>query len=232
MPTNTGGSDDSAPSARFLRITREGLHSGDLRAQHGDVRMNHQNNANSDPNHTVPTCYDFLNNSVARRINYRVGRLGRKYCLRREERQEIRQEFYLALIRAGQKYDPQRCPPERFIRMVLNRNYKHFVRKLARADQNRARSTDALYFDDIKPGLEYRIVDPKGQDSLRYVDICEDVWTVVDSLPSDLRAIGLELMSDSPFEVARQRGVHHSAIYRAIAKLRKHFVDAGIEGIF
>ncbi|NIA07161.1 MAG: hypothetical protein GWP14_05935 [Actinobacteria bacterium] len=178
------------------------------------------------------TRYNFLNKSVTRRINYRVGRLGRKYCLCREDRQNIRQEFYLALVRAGQKYDPLRCSPERFLRMVLNRNYKHFVRKLARADQNRARSTDALYFDDIKPGLEYEIVDPKGQDSLRYVEIHEDVWTVVNTLQPNLRDISLELMSDSPFEVARQRGVHHSTIYRAIAKLRKRFADAGIKRNF
>ena len=182
--------------------------------------------------HASPTRYDFLNTPVARRINYRVARLGRKYHLCREDRQEIRQEFYLALIRAQQNYDPQRCPPERFVQMVLNRNYKHFVRKLARANQNRARSTDALYFNDIKPGLEYGIIDPNGQDRLRRFEISEDVWTVVDSLPPELRDISLELMLDSPFQIARQRKVHHSTIYRAIAKLRGHFVRAGIEGIF
>ena len=182
-------------------------------------------------NHTTPTRYDFLDDSVMRRIDYRIARLGRKYCLSVEDRQDIRQEFCLAMFRAGEKYDPERCPPERFVRMVLNRNYKHFVRKLARADENRARSVDTMYFDDVEPDLEYYIPEPKGEDDLRLVDLREDVRTVMESLPEKLRDICLELMSDSPFEVARRRGIHHSAIYRAIVKLREHFARAGIEGI-
>jgi len=182
-------------------------------------------------NPTALPRYNFLNDSVMRRINYRVARLGRKYCLSTEDRQDIRQEFCLAMFRAGERYDPERCPPERFVRMVLNRHYKHFVRKLARADDNRARSVETLHFDDVEPDLEYHILDPKGEDDLRRVDLREDVRIVMNSLPEDLRSICLQLMSHSPFEVARRRGVHHSAIYRAIAKIQKHFADAGIEGI-
>ena len=146
-------------------------------------------------NHAIPTRYDFLDDSVMRRIDYRVARLGRKYCLSVEDRQDIRQEFCLAMFRAGEKYDPERCPPERFVRMVLNRNYKHFVRKLARADENRARSVDTMYFDDVEPDLEYYIPNPKGEDDLRLVDLREDVRTVMKSLPEKLRDICLELMS-------------------------------------
>jgi len=64
-------------------------------------------------NHTTPTRYDFLDDSVMRRIDYRVARLGRKYCLSVEDRQDIRQEFCLAMFRAGEKYDPERCPRAR-----------------------------------------------------------------------------------------------------------------------
>jgi RNA polymerase sigma-70 factor, ECF subfamily len=168
---------------------------------------------------------------LMRRIEYRVGRLGRKYGLSTEDRQDIRQEFCLTLFRAGERYKPERCTPERYIRMVLNRCYKHWVRKLARADDNRARSVDTLHFDDVEPDLEYYIVDPKGEDDHRRVDVREDVRTVLAGLPDDLRGICLDLMSDSPFQVAKDRGVHHSAIYRAIAKIREHFRHAGIEEI-
>ena len=116
--------------------------------------------------------------------------------------------------------------------MVLNRNYKHFVRKLARANENRSRSVDTVHFDSVEPGFEHKLLDPKGEDSLRLVDLREDVRTIMESLPEDLRDICLELMSHSPCELARRRGVHHSAMYRAIAKLREHFRRAGIEDIF
>ena len=193
--------------------------------------MTHQDNSNSNCNHSAPTRYDFLSESVMRRIGYRVARLGRKYGLSAEDRQDIRQEFCLAMFRASKKYDPEQCPLERFVRMVLNRNYKHFVRKLARANDNRARSVDTVRFSDVEPGLEYHIPDPRGEDALRLVDLREDVRSVMKHLPGKLHDICLALMSYSPLEVARQREVHHSAIYRAIARLREHFVRAGISGI-
>jgi len=175
--------------------------------------------------------YDFLNDTIMRRINYRVARLSRKYCLSAEDRQDLRQEFCLTMFRAGERYKAELCIPERFVRMVLNRCYKHWVRKLARADENRARSVDTMHFDDVEPDLEYYILDPKGEDELQRVEIRDDVQTVLGNLPEDLRGICLDLMSDSPFQVAKQRGVHHSAIYRAIDKIREHFARAGIEGI-
>lgn len=181
--------------------------------------------------HHTPARYDFLDGSIMRRINYRVARLGRKYCLATEDRQDIRQEFCLAMFRAGENYDPKRCIYERFVQMALNRHYKHWVRKLARADENRARSVDTMHFDDVELDLEYHVIDPKGEDELQRVDLREDVRTVTKSLRGELRDICIELMSASPFEIARRRGIHHSAIYRAIAKLREHFARVGIEGI-
>ena len=183
-------------------------------------------------NHPTPDRFNFLNDSTMRRIDYRVARLGRKYCLSTEDRQDIHQEFCLTVFRAGEKYDPEKCPPERFIRMVLNCYYKHWVRKLARADENRARSVDTMHFDDVEPDMEYYIIDPKGEDDLRRVDTRLDVRTVMENLPEDFQSICRELMLDSPFEVARRRGVHHSAIYRAIAKIREHFASAGLDGVF
>lgn len=177
--------------------------------------------------------YDFVNNrSVARRINHRIKRLSLKYDLSREDRQDIRQEFYLALVRAGRSYDPAKCPPGRFVLMVINRYYKHFVRKLNRARQNRSRSVDAIRFADLNPSFEYKIVDPKAQRSLRSIEMREDTRTLIEKLPKELRAISLELMSKTPLEVARRRGVHHSTVYRALEKIRECFANYEIEGLF
>jgi len=69
--------------------------------------------------HTAPVRYDFLNDTIMRRINYRVARLSRKYCLSAEDRQDLRQEFCLTMFRAGERYKAELCIPERFVRMVL-----------------------------------------------------------------------------------------------------------------
>ena len=62
---------------------------------------------------TDPTRYDFLNDTVLRRIDYRVTRLGHKFGLSREDREDVHQEFCLAMFRAGSKFDPEQCTPER-----------------------------------------------------------------------------------------------------------------------
>ena len=181
---------------------------------------------------TDPASYDFLNDTVLRRIDYRVTRLGRKYGLSREDREDIRQEFCLAMYRAGSKFDPEQCTLERFVRMVLNRCYKHFVRKLARAVENRARSVGAVAMDMSDSDCEHCLIDPNSEDDRRRLETAEDVRTVISRLPEDLGELCRDLMSLSPPQIARKRGVHHSTIYRAIARLREHFTNAGIDGIF
>jgi RNA polymerase sigma factor (sigma-70 family) len=181
---------------------------------------------------TEPTPYDFLNDTVLRRIDYRVARLGRKYGLSREDREDLRQEFCLTVFRAGSKFDPAQCTAERFVRMVLNRCYKHFVRKLARAAENRAQSVVAVAMDMSDSDCEHCLIDPSSEDDRQRFEMAEDVRTVIAGLPEDLAELARDMMSLSPPQIARKRGVHHSTIYRAIAKLREHFTNAGIDGVF
>ncbi len=181
---------------------------------------------------TDPDRYDFLSDDILRRIDYRVIRLGRKYGLSREGREDVRQEFCLVMVRAGSKFDPQQCAPDRYVGMVLNRCYKHFVRKLARATENRAQSVGAVAMDMCDSDGEHGFIDPKSEDDRRRLELSADVRTVISRLPEELGELCRDLMWLSPPQVARKRGVHHSTIYRAIAKLREYFTSAEIDGVF
>lgn len=174
------------------------------------------------------TPHDFLNRDVLRQIDYRVARLGRKYGLDLHDRRDVRQEFCLALFRAGTAYDVSRGSPERFVRMVLNRCYKSFVRKTARATQNRVRSVGAVAMDTSDPEYESQLVDPRSGHSRKRFELAEDVRVVISRLPADLAELCRDLMSLTPPQVARKRGVHHSTIYRALFRLREHFQNAGL----
>ena len=179
-----------------------------------------------------PEEHDFLNDSVMRRINYRVNRLGRKFGLPREDREDLRQTFCLAMLRAGKKFDPEKCEAERFVQMVLNRHYKYFVRRLARGVDDGACSIDAMELDTSDSDYEQILVDHKGEEDRRRLEISEDVQTVISNLPDDLRELCYELMDHTPSEIAHKRNIHHSAVYRSISELRKHFVKSGIEELF
>ncbi len=184
------------------------------------------------PQTPQPARYDFLNDTTSRRINYRIARLGRKYALSSQDRDDIRQEFYLALIRAADNYDPQQCLPERFVRMVLNRNYKHFVRKLARVNENRTRSVATVSLETSGPHALKSLIDHRNEEDRRRRELAEDVRAAIGRLPDDLRSLCHDLMTLSPLQVASKRGVHHSLIYRDMARLRAHFKKRGIFGVF
>ena len=174
----------------------------------------------------------FLSGGVMRRINYRVNRLGRKFGLSREDRDDFRQSLCLAVVRAGEKFDPQKCTADQFVLMVLNRHYKYFVRKLVQRVDDRFCSIDAMELDTSDPDYDQLLIDPKGEDDRRRLEISEDVQTVVSRLPDDLRDLCYELMTHTPLEIARKRNIHHSAVYRAIDELHQHFQKAGIDELF
>lgn len=179
-----------------------------------------------------PTRPDFLDDTVLRRIDYRVARLGRKYGLSRQDREDARQEFCLAVFRAQASFDPQRCTRERFIGMVLNRCYKHFVRKLARAVQSRSLSVATVPLDTCEADADHRLVDPTSGQDLQRLETALDVESVIARLPEDLAQLARELMALSPPQIARKRGVHHSTVYRAMGRLREHFAKAGLDAAF
>jgi len=178
------------------------------------------------------TAYDFLNTDIQRRIGFRVARLARRYRLSRPDREDLRQEFCLAMVHAGHRFNPDRGTPVLFATSVLNRCYRHFLRKLTRAKEGRAQSVNAVSMEACDAEWDRLLVDPKGEDDHRHVEIREDVESVIAGLPEDLATICRDLMWMSVPQVARKRGVHHSTIYRAIPKLREHFINAGFEDVF
>ena len=181
---------------------------------------------------TQVTPPDLFTDSVMRRINFRVNRLGRKFGLPREDCEDLRQAFCLAVVRANENFDPQKCSADQFVRMVLNRHYKYFVRKLAQRADDRLDSIDALELDASNPDYDQLLVDPKSGDDRRQMEISEDVQTVISRLPEDLRRLCYELMAHTPPEIASRQNIHHSAVYRAIDELREYFLQAGIDKFF
>ena len=181
---------------------------------------------------TQVTPPDFLNDSVMRRINYRVNRLGRKFGLCREDCEDLRQNFCLAVFRGSKRFDPQKCTADRFVKMVLNRHYKYFVRRLTQRVDDCVCSLDAMAPDESDPDYDQFLVDPKSGDERRRLEISEDVQTVISRLPDDLRELAYELMANTPSDIARKRNIHHSAVYRSIDELRAHFLKAGIDELF
>jgi len=160
-----------------------------------------------------------------RRIDYRVYRLAKKFKLKAQDRRDLRQDFLMTLVRAGQSYQPGRCQRSTFIWAVLDRRYKHHVRQLSMQDSHDA--LDPICFDDVEPDMEYELLDPHGEKDFELVDLQADTQTILQRMPEDLRHICELLMTHTPAEVARRLEVHPSTITRAMQRIRPLFAQAG-----
>ncbi|HSW45693.1 MAG TPA: sigma-70 family RNA polymerase sigma factor [Phycisphaerae bacterium] len=167
----------------------------------------------------------FVNESAQRRINYRLGRLARRYQLGPQDRQDLRQDLWLALLRASRRFDPARCPIERFVGMVLNRHCKHHVRQFAQARTNRPQQ---VAWDHR---MEAVLLDPQAEADLRHVDLRHDVQALLAQLPRPQRRLCKALMHRPPYQAARHLGISASTLYRQIRRLRPRFAEAGLDGI-
>lgn len=179
---------------------------------------------------TVSNPSPFYSDTVLRRINYRVSRLRRNNALSAEDAKELRQDFLLTLVRAEHRYDPARCPVERYISMVLNWRYKYHVRRLAELDESEA--GDVISLEELDPGYPEFFVDEPAEQRLRQIERRHDIDHVLAELPAEDQRLCRLLMEHPPYEIAALLGVAHGTVYRRIRRLRRHFIAAGLGGNF
>jgi len=173
---------------------------------------------------------EFLNDVTERRIRFRVTRLGRKFALSREDREDLRQDFRTAIISAMRRYDPAKCPLERFVKMVLNRRYKYHVRQECQLSHHRGRTPNAMSLEELSPEVKCLIPDPRLEAALNNVAIRHDLEHAFRGMTDIERGVCALLMSGhTQSEAAKILGVVPSSVTRAMERIRKHLAEAGLD---
>ena len=159
------------------------------------------------------------------RIDYRVSRLVDKFHLGDSDRDDLIQDFMMALVQAAPRYDSRKARWKTFVCRVLNRRYRHILRNLM-APENGAPAMAA--FSDFEEGYEESLVDPEttGDDPHAAADLRMDVDAAIARMPDRLQVIARLLMVHTPSAVARILGTSPAAITRAMARIRGHFEQA------
>jgi len=178
---------------------------------------------------STPTAAEFLDEVTERRIRYRVARLGRKFALSREDQKDLRQDFRMAVLSARTQYEPARCPLDRFVKMVLNRRYKHHVRQQCQLSHKRGRTPDAMALEELSPEIKCLIPDPRLEAELARVELRHDLDHAFKGMTDIERGVCALLMSGhTKAEAARMLGVVPSSVTRAMQRVRKHLSEAGL----
>ena len=82
--------------------------------------------------------------------------------------------------------------------------------------------------DLLEPVQRYATEEDRGARWVRQHDLKLDVRQVLEGLPQHLRLIAYGLQNDTVSGVAESLGMNRTAMYRAIADLRRHLHDAGL----
>jgi len=165
---------------------------------------------------------------TTRRITYRAKRLAAKFAFGDVDEDDLRQDFFLALLEAARNYQADRCEAEPFIVNVLDRRYKYHVRRLCQLAESSEHPDAAISMDDVERDYEYSI--PDSHDVVEELEISLDVRTVVDGLPPRHRDICRWLLSGVGLdEIAARLSTTASTLVRdELPLIRRRFEEADL----
>ncbi len=161
-----------------------------------------------------------------KRIGYRAERLGKRFFLTPEDKEDLKQEFIVELLKAEPRFDPERNRRTTFISGVLDLHYKRVVRQRTR--RARLATFCPLNQGETTPDGAFRTEDPHGTEDLRRTDLRMDVKAVMASLPVRARQVCQLLMTHSAAETARKMGLSRPTIMRETRAIRPYFEKAGL----
>lgn len=158
---------------------------------------------------------------VDKQIATRTARLKPLMGLRKMSRDDIRQEFLLAILGAMSRFDSTKASWRTYVSRVCNYRYCELQREY---------STDVNGLGNIAP------LDTIDEDESDVVPTYEtdfetqvDVNTVMSKLSSHLHQIAELLKTNSPSQTAAHLGVSRPTISRAIKQIREYFLTFGFE---
>jgi DNA-directed RNA polymerase specialized sigma24 family protein len=134
------------------------------------------------------------------------------------DRDDLAQDLYLRLVRAGRRFDPRVGPAEAFVTAVVARGV---VDARRRRGTRKARAGPQASGRD---GLGPDAADPRDpRDPIARLHLALDVAAVLAGLPAALRALAADLSQGTLAAAARSRGVPRAALARDVRALRAAF---------
>jgi RNA polymerase sigma factor (sigma-70 family) len=128
------------------------------------------------------------------------------------DREDLLQEGLIACWRASSRYDPNRASVATFFDRVAANRIASVLRVARRHAADPLDEASAGSVSSDRARIELRL----------------DVARAIRTLNADDRRLAVALMEHSPAETSSRLGLARSTMYTRIARLRKHFIAAGI----
>lgn len=174
-----------------------------------------------------PRPIEIIDGYATERIDYQVHRVGRALNLSIHEREDLRQTLFLDLCKAVKRYDPTRSRPHTFVSRVVVLAAKHRERCIRKARNCPARSP-LLLSRLQREGNSFAPSAPRWCEPSAH-DLALDLPRGIAAMTRARQQLAESLKTQTAVEVAAERGVHRSTVYRDIASIRGTLSEFGLD---
>lgn len=159
---------------------------------------------------------------IRRKARQMVGHAG----IKKQDRDDVVQELMLRLLQSLRLFDAAQADRKSFVTAVVERNAAKILR------DRRAKKRDGGRIDWLDVLLEALDEEPTDlaidDRAAGQADLAIDVADLLARLPAELRDLAERLKTQTLSQVAREMGVPRSTLQRRVARLRRHFEEAGL----
>lgn len=187
--------------------------------------------------HVTPD--NILTPYAQRLIRSKARQLAHTTGFRRNEAEDLEQEFWIALLTQCVHYDPSRASLNTFINRVVHSTIAILIRERQRSKRSlavHAQSLDQISSKQrcaISKSLtetdDRRRSPQSSEDALQTIEKDEAFQRCLSSLPLELQQVCHRVMHSAGATAARKLGTSRRQVRKSLAVARIHFRNAGFE---
>lgn len=163
------------------------------------------------------------------RIAYRVERLRKAFGFNEQDAEDASQEMLTALVIASPRFDPAKAGARTFVCRVLDLTYLALARK-ACSRMGRPELNPVAFEVAFGTSCPDQLVDHAASVPSRDVALRIDLEEALVPLERRERMVAEDLKHfGSVSDVARQRAMARSSVYRSVDAIREQLIESGID---
>lgn len=173
---------------------------------------------------STPADTPWIDDYAMQRVSFHTRRLASSLNLCEHDEEELRQDFIVELCKAEHRFDPNLASKRTFICRVLSKASAYFARSARSKRSGSGRPIVSLSMIQAEQATDAFAAHRSDEPSVR-VDLAMDIADASSRLDERGRRLVAELHTQNPREIAAERGVHPSTVYRHLAAVREAFAE-------
>ncbi|TVQ64186.1 MAG: sigma-70 family RNA polymerase sigma factor [Phycisphaerales bacterium] len=152
-------------------------------------------------------------------MSFHARRLAASLHLSEHDEEDLRQDFFAELCSAQRRFDPSLASKRTFVCRVLAKASAYFTRRAL--SRQRGPGGPVVSLNAIKAErVAGALAAPRTDEPAVRVDLAMDLAKAASRLDDRGRRLVSDLSTRKPREIAAERGVHPSTVYRDLAAVR------------